>query len=387
MLGRNPKLSEAEIFSYFEKKNLLAKFCAMKSNCLIVETAKLIDTAKTTKALGGTIAIGKTFFTGNLKEILKSIAKEEVYFGKDIKFKYFIISLAEQEKSDEIFYALKNKFKEEGLKAQCHALRGTIKIQDGGIALGSPSKIKNLETTYFFLKEKENLYSFGCLEAKCDLKETENRDMGKPERRESLAISPRLAKILINLAQVREKQNLLDPFCGVGVILQEALIQRINAFGIDIDFEAVKKAEKNINWLKKTNALCADFRIIGADSKKVELNNSCVFDGIATEPYLGGLLKTLPKENEAVHTISKFEELMIGVINNLKKYLKKESKIVFTAPLIKTSQRKIFCDISKICAKTGFVLYSLQNNSRVNFPLQEFREDQIVGREIYVLSF
>ena len=62
-----------------------------------------------------------------------------------------------------------------------------------------------------------------------------NRDMNKPVRREALAISPRLSKILINLSEAKPHDKLLDPFCGIGGILAEALIKRINVHGIDKD--------------------------------------------------------------------------------------------------------------------------------------------------------
>ena len=54
----------------------------------------------------------------------------------------------------------------------------------------------------------------------------------------------RLAKILINLSEVKDEEILLDPFCGIGVILEEALLQNINVIGIDKDKKAVDRCKE-----------------------------------------------------------------------------------------------------------------------------------------------
>ena len=77
--------------------------------------------------------------------------------------------------------------------------------------------------------------------------------MEKPFRREELAISPRLAKIIINLSEVKTKGKIIDPFCGIGVILFEGLLKNLNVTGIDIDKNAIEGAEQNLEWGKFSN--------------------------------------------------------------------------------------------------------------------------------------
>ena len=120
----------------------------------------------------------------------------------------------------------------------------------------------------YFLFESDKLY-FGILEARFNPKETAFRDMKKPERRESLAISPNLSKILINLSQAKPSGNLLDPFCGVGVIIQEALLQNINSIGVDLNPQATSQAKTNIAWLNKTFKITTPYKIITQDSRVV----------------------------------------------------------------------------------------------------------------------
>ena len=63
--------------------------------------------------------------------------------------------------------------------------------------------------------------------------------------------------------------------------------------------------------------------------------------------------------------------------------MKKNAKLAFSSPLIKSQEGRISCNINRICEETGLGIYNL---SDVNFPIREFRPDQIVGRNIFVLE-
>ena len=76
---------------------------------------------------------------------------------------------------------------------------------------------------------------------------------------------------------------------------------------------------------------------------------------------------------------------MIAVLNNVKKGMPRGSKIAFSSPLIKSQSGRISCDIERICIETALMLYNLKG-SDVKFPIREYRPDQIVGREIFVLT-
>jgi hypothetical protein len=75
--------------------------------------------------------------------------------------------------------------------------------------------------------------------------------------------------------------------------------------------------------------------------------------------------------------IKKFEDLIIRVLGNMKKYA--EKRFVFTSPLIRIGKERIGCNFNKMCNYTGLKL-------KQGFPIPEFRENQIVGREIVVLE-
>ena len=62
------------------------------------------------------------------------------------------------------------------------------------------------------------------------------RDQARPKRdsRKGM-LPPKLAQIIINLVNPPSGATVLDPFCGTGVILQEALLMGYDVVGTDID--------------------------------------------------------------------------------------------------------------------------------------------------------
>jgi len=354
ILGRNPILSAAEIYSYLEARKINFEVIAGENNMLLIEAdinSGIIEN------LGGTIAIGKVLFEGNEAEIIKYIEGNEIYKKEEIKFNYAVIG-----ESEEIKDIIKKKFKKERLKAN---------LKNPELF---PEKLKNLMSFFVF----EN--HFGIIEKVYDTNEAEKRDMNKPVRRSELSISPRLARILVNLSQVKENETLLDCFCGIGTVMQEALLLGVNSIGIDKDKKAVENCRKNLEWLKKNYRIKSGWKILNADSRTARIEK---IEGIACEPDLGETLKKSPKFDEAKETLRRFEDLMISVLNNSKKYLKNYGKIAFTSPSIWTQGKRARININKILNRTGLKLGEIGD---ISFPIREEREGKIVSREIYVLE-
>ena len=95
---------------------------------------------------------------------------------------------------------------------------------------------------------------------------------------------------------------LLDPFCGNGTILQEALMMGIKVIGIDKDEKSVKDARQNLKWLKRKYKLKGESKIVLGDSKNLDVGE---VDCIVTEPYMGPYLKKYP----VLRRLVKLEEI------------------------------------------------------------------------------
>ena len=355
ILGRNIPLSIAEIKSFLKKtsNNILEE--KLIGNALLLELSETLD-AGTVDLLGGTLGIGIVLCN------VKDIDKREIYFGTANNFNYVIWDFSQH--TTVVSEYLKRRFRSEELRAVEKQFGGSIKSQDKNVIRKPSSSIIHEE--YFVF---DNL--FGRVIQKCNYKEIEKRDMQKPVRREELSISPRLAKMMINLSEVKEGETLLDCFCGIGVVMIEALNMDINAVGIDKDANAIEGARQNLQWFKFPTS---SYKLLYGDSIKLKISPVNV---LVSEPDFGSVLKKIPGNREAQKMISQFEKLMIGVLNNLKTSV--SGKIVFTAPLINTGRERVGCDYSRICLKTGLTIEE-------GFPLPEFRENQIVGREIVVMK-
>ncbi|VVB82341.1 tRNA (guanine(10)-N2)-dimethyltransferase [uncultured archaeon] len=361
ILGRNVELSVEEIKSSFERDKINFKIISLVDNGLLVETEKNLQKGIIEK-FGGVISIGEVLISGTFDKISEELDKKNLYFGTSNKLNYVVFDFNGKNFEKILFY-LKQRFKEERLKATLKKLTGNIKLQSGEIVSNVAS---NLINEQYFVFEN----NFGRIIEEYDYDSVEKRDMEKPVRRNELSISPRLAKILINLSQVREGEILLDPFCGIGVVLQEALLQKIKVIGVDSDKIVIENAKRNMKWF---NFFESNYQLINRDSTKVRVREvSC----IVTEPDLGELQRRTPSDQKAKEIIANFEKLMINVLRNLKQHV--TGRIVFTAPLVVAVKGKISPDFEKIANESGLKM--------VLKPIQEFRESSIVGRNIIVME-
>ncbi|HKW03669.1 MAG TPA: hypothetical protein VJN71_00090, partial [Nitrososphaerales archaeon] len=79
----------------------------------------------------------------------------------------------------------------------------------------------------------------------------EERDLMRPYQDPTKTLNPRIARMLVNMAVTSENARLLDPFCGLGTILQEALICRCDVVGVDRDQRNIRMTRENLQWTKR----------------------------------------------------------------------------------------------------------------------------------------
>lgn len=352
ILGRNPKLSREEIFSYLEARKVNFSEVVFESNLLVIESYIKIPIQN----LGGTIFSGNVLFEGNISNFEDYLKNNEIV--ESDKFSYSVFGNVEPD-------LLKEKFKKERKKAVLKHGHKKISFQEGNSENFAKADF------YLFLYSINNKVYLGLVNQIYEYTSLKKRDMEKPIRREELAISPRLSKILINLSEAKSGDLLLDPFCGVGAILSEALVLGINVFGIDKDSKAIKDAEKNIIWLKSEFDIKAKEEIKNMDSKGTPRVNC---DAVATETPLGKLQKHKISNSEAKKVISDFEGIIIPILRRIKVVKKKNARIAITFPKVK----EFSVDYQKISERTGLKV--------VLKPIEESRKGQFIGREILVFA-
>ena len=231
--------------------------------------------------------------------------------------------------------------------------------------------------------------------------EFQKRDIYKPNQRKIFGMPPRLARIMVNLSACKNGNILLDPFCGVGTILQEALLERAMVVGMDVNPWCVKAATENLEWLVREYGLeGADFRVLQGDvNKLLEKVGQESMDCIVCEPDLGPALRQVPTGPYAKKIIQKLEPLYFGFVEQAYGALKPGGRLVLVTPYIRTrAKQSITMPIDTKLGELGFKrIYAFskdmfsQNAGGLNnlihaSSLVEMDERHLIGREIHIIQ-
>ncbi|AEH24734.1 TRM11 family SAM-dependent methyltransferase [Pyrococcus yayanosii] len=161
--------------------------------------------------------------------------------------------------------------------------------------------------------------------------ELKKLDVERPVVRPILSIPPRLARIMVNLAEVR-RGNVLDPFCGIGTILQELILQGLNAYGSDRNPERIREARRNLEWLRREFRVRKVAQLEICDVRRLRKCFRTRFDAIVTEPYMGKPLRRTSTKEEAVKMARELDRLYYGAFESFADVLKRNARVVFVFP-------------------------------------------------------
>lgn len=207
--------------------------------------------------------------------------------------------------------------------------------------------------------------------------ELKKLDVERPIVRPTLSIPPRLARIMINLSEVR-KGNVLDPFCGTGTILVELLLQGLIAYGSDISQERINDARKNIEWIRKEFRIKQNASLRVCDVRRLKKCFRTRFDAIITEPYMGRPLKTKPTREEAIKIAKQLDRLYYQAFESFSDVLKRNAKVVFVFPAFNLAEGGVYRRNRPWLEELGF---------KVEYSILDIDEKHRIGRDIYVIRY
>ena len=445
VLGRLPALSVAEILAVMEKLEIKYQIKTVSPKTLVLDIEKEIDFKRILKTMGGTVKIMKLGRFpeefSDIQNIIKHLALEKAnQLNNKIIIGYSVYSTDKTEKNKfnqisksikKKLIALKKELKKEGIACRI------ITPKDYEMELSSASIINNkilekgidlnfiiTSSRPLFHKREDIELALGKTVAIQDIESYKQRDYERPCREAKIGMMPpKLAQIMLNLAQVKEGQLILDPFCGTGVILQEALLMGCRIIGSDFNEKQVQNSKNNLGWLKE-NYLSDQFpsreelemgfpigsthpqppperglQILKIDAmhlaKKI---NPLSVDAIITETTLGPIYTKPPVPKEIRKNFKKLEKVYLKFLTQAKKVLKPDARIVMAVPCYQTRSGKfILMPIVDIFKKTGYsvkepvpedILAKLGSTPEITSrnTLIYSRRDQVVGREIIVLE-
>lgn len=219
------------------------------------------------------------------------------------------------------------------------------------------------------------------------------RDRRRPRRdAHNGMLPPKLAQTMINLAHgaLKTKQtlnddrlNVLDPFCGTGVVLQEATLMDMNVYGTDLNPDMIRNTKDNLTWLSRTHHRQIQPNLAIGDATNFDWRSWAKPDRInlvATETYLGKPYTSTPSLAELGYNITACNIIISKFLKNISGQLTSGAGLCIGVPawFIRDHIHHLPC-VDQI-ADYGFT------NMTHGANLIYHRPDQVVGRELLVLQ-
>ena len=220
------------------------------------------------------------------------------------------------------------------------------------------------------------------------------RDRMRPKRDARVGmLPPKLAQIIINLAAgpagVDRNIVVLDPFCGGGVLLQEAALIGYRAYGSDIDPKMTEYARLNMEWL---SALPAHKRLLsGGQFFKLEVADATAHrwqpqpDIVASEIYLGRPFRSVPDSKTLRQLDRQISSLLAATLKNLHRQLPDHGRLCLAVPAWQRPGGQLTrLSIIDQLKELGYNRLSFQHVKPEDLIYR--RPGQLVARELVVLA-
>ena len=217
------------------------------------------------------------------------------------------------------------------------------------------------------------------------------RDRERPKRDARVGmLPPKLAQTIINLAVGSAKdapsgQVILDPFCGTGVLLQEATLMGFIPYGTDLEQRLIDYSEQNLEWLSTQYRLPAPSGLL----QKGDATNfswEMPVHYVAGETYLGKPFTSAPAAEALAQTVSDCNLIIKKFLKNIYTQVPSGTRMCLAIPAWATANGPDRFKLLPLVDQISDLGYN-----RVSFEhagdneLIYFRPDQYVARQLLVI--
>ncbi|NQT50184.1 methyltransferase domain-containing protein [Candidatus Kuenenbacteria bacterium] len=366
ILGNHPDLSKAEIKTKLNQLQIEFEIESDANDFLILNIKQEIESSFLIKQLAGTIKIGEI-----IREISKPtpemLAKELP--ESDTKMCFGISPYNYHFDVQKTGLQLKKLLKQNNVKARFVSSKtyplSSVIVQKNLIAKGGIELVIIKADKQIFLGKTLAVQPFELFS---------KLDFGRPARDDfSGMIPPKLAQIMINLSGTNFNQAILDPFCGSGTILQQAIfLGHKNITGTDASKKAITDSKENLAWLSsigyKNNCKVWQQDIQNL-TQKVTPNS---INAIVTEPYLGPPIRGNESENQLEHIMRELKKLYRAAFKSMSTVLKQSGTIIIVIPSIKIKGKFYTIDMQDL----------LPQDLELDMSWQYSRSNQFIVRNI-----
>ena len=384
--GRQPLISLAEIQALYDKA---ARLVGKKLVFFEINEDGEENISPDINRLGGSLKLGR-FFDTDFSKLAKFLATAH----PEGKITLGISDFSKQKKSG----LAKQKSME--LKRNLAKMGHSVRV----ITSNEP-EISSATAHHNQLGEKAGCFEIFLIDIEIYLSlGTKNinaytdRDQARPARDAKVGmLPPKLAQILINLCgKLPEEARVLDPFCGTGVVLQEAAIMGYVPYGTDLNERMVEYSKKNLSWLfneryqKRFNILPDLIQKKDQILNAISVGDATNFtwegeiDAVAFEGYLGAPMSKPPVDIKFKTEKAKCREIAMGFLKNITPQIKSGTPVVMALPAwLRENGKYAGLNILDEIQEMGYNFEKFQDLSQSD--LLYYREGQIVAREIIVI--
>ena len=379
VLGKASDLCRSELETVLNQKKINFNKIYSSDQIYHLEIDKPLDTTLIQK-LGGTIKIAKVIgqtesiddLTNVISHYFKNTSDKKITFG---------LSLYGQNKISTRNLLDTAKEIKKNLKDDAYSCRFVLPTEDNILSSVQVTKHKVQEVIICFENDE---FFLAVTEAVQNFEDWNKRDYSRPmSDPKSGMLPPKVARMMVNLANRGNSdqtvKTILDPFCGMGTILQEGLSLGFKVIGSDQDDQVVAKAKTNMEWFcgnfQTETSNCQVF-VARAEHISQYLSIGFLADVIVTEPYLGPNILPLSGIENIIDGLFR---LYVGCFNDWKNILRDNGLIVIALPSFFINNQEYFVRgaIDKIL-KLG---YSIETG-----PLPYYRPQAVVRRNVYVFK-
>lgn len=420
VLGRVYTLSLAELFSYFQTHSIEVAIIDASPEVLVVEVKEQIDAQKMQRELGGVVKILRIVDTVTKRENDSINFALENYF-KPSKMKTDFL----KNYKGKIQFGVSTYLLDMNIKAfgEPKRLGMTIKraMQDSGasirlvlpefnsLALASVVVTKNLllekGAEICILASTEKVYVAKTLAVQ-DFEDYGRRDYQRPVRDDKQGmIPPKVAQLMLNFAECKLGETMIDPFCGIGTIVQEGVLLGYRMLGSDINANAIAGSEKNLEWFRNRYKIAkGKFHVETADAREcsklvenlIKIGAFKSVSGVVTEGYLGPMYTKFPTPPDIERNFKELQELYTKAYQDFLKFLPSGGKVVICLPAYKRRDDYIFFPSLDFITNLGYNIVDLIPSTLADsMPFLKLterktavydRKDQVVAREIVIFQ-
>lgn len=391
ILGRQPKISLAELEALYGASSIK----------LINETVAIVDSREPLlqKRLGGTIKSASLISTlqntdaNQAFEKLQTLAAERAETLADGKLQLGVSLYG--------FKAQKNWLLKQMLtlkKAVKKSGRSVRIIENKSEALEAAQVLYNKLTDERGMELLLIKSGSDCIVAQTtavqNIDDYAARDHSRPKRDAFVGmLPPKLAQIMINLAGQSAKNSValkkhlvLDPFCGTGVIAQEALLMGYDTIATDLSPKMVDYTDINLQWLKQEVGFDATVEYVDiADATQHTWPKADQVTSVVCETYLGTPLSGLPKPEKLEEIIDEANSIAHGFLKNIAPQLSTKTRLCVALPAWSIGNG-VFKHLEVLDSLEKLGYNRLEFVHAKDSELIYHRPDQIVARQLTILE-